>query len=207
MQGESALLLDASAETFDAEVQARIWAAAAAMSARPGIREAVPGMNNLTVVFDALLRPCSAVKAELLLVWAEVRPNAVAGRVIEVPVLYGAAHGEDLPWLAEHLRLSEAEIVRRHHAPLYSVAAVGFMPGFVYLSGLDPALAAPRRPTPRTRIAEGAVIIGGAQTGIMPHAAPSGWHVIGRTGLVLFDAARDMPSTFRPGDGVRFVPA
>ena len=54
-------------------------------------------------------------------------------------------------------------------------------------------------------VPEGSVIIGGAQAGIMPQTAPSGWHVLGRADIRLFDAAAGEPSLLRPGDVVRFV--
>jgi KipI family sensor histidine kinase inhibitor len=82
---------------------------------------------------------------------------------------------------------------------------LGFRPGFPYLLGLDPALAMPRRATPRARVPAGSVGIGGAQTGIYPDAAPGGWQLIGRTPLRLFDPARQPPARFAPGDRVRFV--
>jgi KipI family sensor histidine kinase inhibitor len=82
---------------------------------------------------------------------------------------------------------------------------LGFAPGFPYLTGLDPALAVPRRAVPRTRVAAGSVAIGGSQTGIYPSELPGGWQVIGRTPCVLFDAAREPPCLLAPSDEVRFV--
>ena len=86
------------------------------------------------------------------------------------------------------------ELVRRHSVNEYRVAMLGFAPGFPYLLGLDPALAAPRLATPRTHVPAGSVGIGGAQTGIYPRAGAGGWRLIGRTQTVLFDAARDEPA-------------
>ncbi|MGH8165350.1 MAG: carboxyltransferase domain-containing protein, partial [Rhodanobacteraceae bacterium] len=57
---------------------------------------------------------------------------------------------------------------------------------------------------PRTHVPAGSVAIGGAQTGIYPRELPGGWNLIGRTPLVLFDARRDPPCLFAPGDRVRF---
>ena len=82
---------------------------------------------------------------------------------------------------------------------------VGAMPGFPYLSGLDPILTIPRHAQPRGRVPAGAVIIGGAQAGIMPITAPSGWHILGQTRLSLFDPERSRPAMMAPGDQVRFV--
>lgn len=204
MEGAGAILLDAAGAVFSDAVQARIWAVAAAMAALDGVAETVPGMNNLMIVFDPLaLAPVKAEK-QLLEAWLTVVPDAVAGRDVDIPVVYGGETGEDLVSLANHAGLSVEEVVRRHSDAVYSVAAVGAMPGFVYLSGLDPQLAMPRRAVPRMKVEIGSVIIGGAQAGIMPCTAPSGWHIIGRTEVPLFDPLRDPPAACRPGDRIRF---
>jgi KipI family sensor histidine kinase inhibitor len=97
-------------------------------------------------------------------------------------------------------------VIARHSEREYAVLAIGFAPGFAYLGELDPALVLPRRDSPRARVPAGAVAIAGAQTGIYPRVSPGGWHLLGTTDAVLFDAARESPALFRAGDRVRFVP-
>jgi KipI family sensor histidine kinase inhibitor len=97
--------------------------------------------------------------------------------------------------------------VARHTAPLYRVAFLGFMPGFPYLTGLDPALAVPRLERPRVLVPKGSVAIGAGQAGIYACESPGGWRLLGRTAAVLFDAGREEPSLLRIGDAVRFVDA
>jgi 5-oxoprolinase (ATP-hydrolysing) subunit B len=203
-EGAGAILLDAAGAVFSDDIQSRIWAVASCMLKADGVAETVPGMNNLMIVFDPLAVAPEVVERQLLQAWQTVVPDAVAGRDVDIPVVYGGATGEDLAVLAEHAGLSVDEVVRRHSEAVYSVAAVGAMPGFVYLSGLDPALAMPRRAVPRMKVEIGSVIIGGAQAGIMPCTAPSGWHIIGRTEVPLFDPLRDPPSACKPGDRIRF---
>ena len=41
---------------------------------------------------------------------------------------------------------------------------------------------------------------------VYPRESPGGWRLIGRTDVVLFDAARDRPALLEPGDRVRFWP-
>jgi KipI family sensor histidine kinase inhibitor len=123
---------------------------------------------------------------------------------VEVPVRYD---GEDLPEVARLTGLEPEEVVRRHTAPLYTVAFLGFSPGFPYLVGLDPALAVPRRDSPRTSIPAGSVGLAGDQTGIYPTASPGGWRLIGRTEVILFDPGRDPPALLGPGDRLRFTVA
>ena len=97
-------------------------------------------------------------------------------------------------------------MIRRHTAPEYYVYVLGFAPGWAYLGDLDPALALPRRPTPRTRVPAGSVAIAGVQTGVYPLATPGGWHLIGNTSLRMFDPTRDPAALLRVGDRVRFEP-
>jgi allophanate hydrolase subunit 1 len=55
------------------------------------------------------------------------------------------------------------------------------------------------------KVDEGTVIVGGTQAGVMPCAAPSGWHQIGKTDSRLFDPQQSPPCLFEPGDKVRFI--
>lgn len=125
-------------------------------------------------------------------------------REIVIPVCYGGRFGPDLPHVAGHAGLTEEQVIELHLTRTYHVYMMGFAPGFPYLSGMDPRIAAPRRSTPRVSIPAGSVGIAGAQTGIYPIETPGGWNLIGRTPLILFDPDRDPPSMLRAGDRIRF---
>jgi KipI family sensor histidine kinase inhibitor len=204
-EGPDALLIDGAQGAFSDAVQEKIWSLADSLRAFPGMIETVPGMNNLLLVFDPFLTDADALQATILRGWL-AKGAPLQGVIRDVPVRYGGEDGPDLEDFARAKGMTADEVIARHAAPLYSVAAVGAMPGFVYLSGLDPQLAAPRLSNPRDGVPVGSVIVGGAQAGIMPVTAPSGWHILGRTDLSLFDATRDGPALFAPGDRLRFVP-
>jgi KipI family sensor histidine kinase inhibitor len=184
--------------------QARLVAMGERLRRSGRFSDVVPGWGNLTVVFDPLALNGDTVLAELAAAWAKApaQPSAARERVLKVR--YGGAHGPDLPALAAHAGLSEAEVVALHAGAAYRVAFVGFQPGFAYLSGLPAALHMPRRAEPRTRVPPGSVAIGGAQTGVYPAASPGGWQLIGQTDQRLFDPVADEPSWLQPGDVVRF---
>jgi KipI family sensor histidine kinase inhibitor len=170
----------------------------------PGVVELVPGYRTVLIVADP---ERAGVLDELAagLPGLELPPaGAVAGETVEIPVSYD---GEDLPEVAGLTGLEGDEVVRRHTAPEYTVAFLGFSPGFPYLVGLDPALEVPRRDTPRTSIPAGSVGLAGNQTGIYPTASPGGWQLIGRTEVTLFDPARDPPALLAPGTRLRFTVA
>ena len=170
----------------------------------PGVVELVPGYRTVLIVADP---ERAGVLDELAagLPGLELPPaGAVAGETVEIPVSYD---GEDLAEVAGLTGLEADEVVRRHTAPEYTVAFLGFSPGFPYLVGLDPALEVPRRDTPRTSIPAGSVGLAGNQTGIYPTASPGGWQLIGRTEVTLFDPARDPPARLAPGTRLRFTVA
>ncbi len=162
---------------------------------------------TLLVSFDPLQWPPSAARDEVGRLASHAgEGEALAGRLVVLPVRYGGQDGPDLAAVARHTGLSEAEVVARHAAVEYLVLFIGFMPGFPYLWGLDSALATPRLATPRRQVPAGSVGIGGDQTGVYPTVSPGGWRLIGRTPQTLYDPAVDPPTLLRAGDRVRFVP-
>ncbi len=192
---------------LNAAVHAMAWRLRSAGA--PWLREIVPAFASLGVFFDPEIDP-ARVHAQLQAMVEGFEPGAstassVPARTVEIPVAYGGDFGPDLESAAAELQLSPQALVQRHCAGDYTVAMIGFAPGFPYLWGLDPALALPRLATPRARVAAGSVAIGGAQTGIYPRESPGGWRVLGRTPLALFDPEREPPTTLQPGDRVRFV--
>lgn len=166
----------------------------------PGLRQLVPGYESLLLAADPLVLDLDALACRLPELM-RVPSQAPISRSHEIPVRYT---GEDLEAIATALGMSAEEVVRRHSAVTYSVAFLGFAPGFAYLTGVDPALKLPRLATPRTCTPEGAVAMAGEFTGIYPQATPGGWQVLGRTTARLFDATRASPALFSPGDQVRF---
>ncbi len=110
----------------------------------------------------------------------------------------------DLTALAAHSKRSEHEWLKQFCALNFTVAMIGFKPGFPYLLGLPEAFAMPRLAKPRISVARGSVAIGGAFAGIYPARSAGGWHVIGITDVILFDVSREEPCLLAAGDTVQF---
>ncbi|WP_055591305.1 5-oxoprolinase subunit B family protein [Peterkaempfera griseoplana] len=165
----------------------------------PAGLEIVPAAG--TVLLDGLDDP-AALAAELP-GWRVPAVAAGEGPLVEVPVVYD---GADLAAVAGLWGVTEAEAVRLHCAPEYRVAFCGFAPGFGYLTGLPERLSVPRLATPRTRVPAGSVAVAGSYTGVYPQPSPGGWRLLGRTGLRLWDPARQPAALLAPGVRVRFVP-
>ena len=211
---EDALLLRFG-DGIDIATNARVHAAASALrdAGLTGVIDIAPAYATLLVRFDPLdlvgdTLPETIAKTLDPGLRRDDEQEATAlgndARVVAIPVCYGGDCGPDIDAVAEHAGLVRDEVIARHAAAEYTVAMLGFAPGFPYLLGLDAALHVPRRATPRTRVPAGSVAIGGAQTGIYPRELPGGWHLIGRTPLALFDPQCDPPCLLAPGDRVRF---
>jgi len=174
----------------------------------PGIVELVPSYRALMISYDPVAIDDDALARLVVDTASATRPNETERRTITLPVAYGGEHGPDLEMVARHTDLPPAEVIRRHTGTLYDVFFLGFTPGFPFLGGMEPALATPRRATPRLRVAAGSVGIAGSQTGVYPVSSPGGWNIIGRTPVALFDQRRGMEAAvlLQPGDRIRFRP-
>jgi inhibitor of KinA len=171
-----------------------------------GIVDIIPSFTTCLVVFDP-----SKVSYETLVrsfpadVGVEEGPQGAAAH--EIPVQYGGEFGPDLEFVCSYCGLTSEDVIEIHTSAVYTVFAVGFMPGFPYLGPLDRRLFAPRLETPRLVVPEGSVGIAQLQTGIYPFDSPGGWRIIGKTDTKLFDYRTRPYSLLKIGDQVKFVRA
>jgi len=195
-------------DVIDPDLNGRVLALDAILRRAPpaGIVATVPTYRSLLVHFDPLATDYDGLTSFLRDQARTLAPLASTGRRWRVPVVYGGPHGEDLEDLASLHGLTPNEAVHRHAGAVYRVYMIGFLPGFVYLGGLDPALATPRRAQPRARIPAGSIAIGGAQTAIGSIEGPSGWHLLGRTPVRSYDPSRTPAFLFAAGDEIVFEP-
>lgn len=193
--GEDALLLDC-ADT--AEVLG--WAAWLRDDPPYGVVEVVPAARTLLL----RLAPGADVAAISTVLQGPPPgppPAPDPGAVVTIDVRYD---GPDLAAAAGLCGVDEAALVAAHSGARYSVAFVGFAPGFGYLTGLPVQLHVPRLAEPRARVPAGSVGLAGEFTGVYPRESPGGWQLIGRTEAVLWDIDRDPPGLLMPGTTVAF---
>lgn len=126
-----------------------------------------------------------------------VQPNHIT-----IPVYYSEETALDLPRFQDR-GLSLDALISLHTQAEYAVSAIGFAPGFAFLSDVDTQLHMPRLATPRTRVPAGSVGIADSKTAVYPSDSPGGWNIIGRSPLPLFsDTPPFIP--FEVGDKVTF---
>ena len=172
-----------------------------------GVREMIPTYRSLLVEYNPAVISLQELSRRIEAANIDgAAADTEKKRVLEIPCCYGGKYGEDLAGMAELTGLSEKEIIDIHAGTEYRVYMLGFLPGFVYLGGMDQRIAAPRLKTPRVSIPAGSVGIGGSQTGVYPMASPGGWRLIGMTPVAFYDPTREKPVLCEAGDYIRFVP-
>lgn len=124
----------------------------------------------------------------------------------KIPVCYDDSFGLDLEMLSLEKGLSKNKIIELHSERIYTVYFIGFLPGFLYLGGLNETLYTPRKASPRLQVKNGAVAIGGNQTGVYPNESPGGWNIIGNSPINFFDVQSETPCFAKAGDKIQFVP-
>jgi len=168
-----------------------------------GVIDVVPAYSSIAVVFDLLQNNVNKLVKTLKNIQStqhSIHSNSI---LHHIPVDY--EKGLDWEEVIQITGLSKSKIIQKHTDVEYQVEMMGFVPGFIYLSGMDERLHCHRKKNPRVRIPTGAVGIGGAQTGIYALESPGGWQIIGHTDMVLFDPKVMPPNQLNVGDKVRFV--
>jgi inhibitor of KinA len=205
--GDSALTVDFADESSDRE---RLLARALSTEERleranvPGVIDVTCAYESVAVFFDPTrIGQDFEEKIGALVPSAGVRAPRKARRM-EIPVCYDDEFALDLARVASQTSLTGDAIIALHSSTKYTVACIGFVPGFPFLAGLSDKLRVPRLESPRTKVPAGSVAIANAQAGIYPFESPGGWNVIGRTPLRLFRANENPPTLLRLGDRVRF---
>jgi KipI family sensor histidine kinase inhibitor len=167
----------------------------------PSFRSCLIHFNDRRISYDEFLSFLKSKEKEIVSV------HFPEPRFHEIPVRYGGEFGPDMEFVCSYSGLNEDEVIEIHASPVYTVFAVGFMPGFPYMGTLDRRIYAPRLETPRLKVPEGSVGLAQLQTGIYSFESPAGWRIIGKTSVQLFDPTKEPYSLLQMGDTVRFVPA
>ncbi|MFD1063699.1 5-oxoprolinase subunit PxpB [Winogradskyella litorisediminis] len=161
--------------------------------------------NSILIIYPFVIENINGKFLELKALYNSSKSiKKLKSTVWEIPVCYDDEFGFDLELLSKEKSLSKAEIIQRHSQPFYTIFFIGFLPGFLYLGGLDKSLHFSRKSTPNLNIKKGAVGIGGNQTGIYPKNSPGGWHIIGNSPVDFFDLKSDEICFAKPGDKIKF---
>lgn len=169
------------------------------------ISDCIVGYHSLTIVYkDELLNANDQIE-QLQQIYSLAPKKLVKKPSLwTIPVCYDECFGLDLEDISRQKNIPIKTIIDLHIVPYYTVYFVGFLPGFLYLGGLDERLHTPRKPTPRLIVEQGAVAIGGRQTGVYPQRSAGGWNIIGNSPLPFFDIDKSPQCFATSGDKIKF---
>ncbi|TXD50921.1 MULTISPECIES: 5-oxoprolinase subunit PxpB [unclassified Polaribacter] len=163
--------------------------------------------NSLTIIYKEEVLDFKKEVEKLQSIYkSNVISEQQEAHIWEIPVCYDVKFGIDLQEISEVLKVSIEEIIQLHSEKIYTVFFIGFLPGFLYLGGLDEKIIFDRKENPRLQVDKGAVAIGGKQTGIYPSNSAGGWNIIGKTPLNFFDVQKENPCFAKAGDQIQFKP-
>lgn len=172
-----------------------------------GVVELIPAYCSVLINYNPLLIGYEELVGKVESLSFELEgTQGKKKRIHKIPCCYGARFGQDLADMEKYTGLDRDEIIKIHSSVDYKIFMLGFLPGFVYLGGLDKRLEMPRLENPRVKIYSGAVGIGGSQTGVYPLASPGGWRLIGGTPVEFYNPERERPILCNAGEYIRFVP-
>lgn len=205
--GDTALVVDFGNQV-DLNVSAKVLALAGRLNDLKidGVIETVPTIRSLSIYYEPLTVSAIWLERKIADILEHLEESPATGRTCDIPVCYDPELAPDLEQVASQCDLNPAQVIEIHSSRTYHVYMIGFLPGLAYLGDLPPELVLPRRTTPRPRIPEGSLGIGGKLTCIYPMATPCGWHLIGRSPMSLWDPTLARGALLRAGDRVRFRP-
>jgi len=95
----------------------------------------------------------------------------------KLPVCFDGELDWDL--VTKQSNLSKREYIERILTGEYTLAMLGFLPGFLYINGLATELHVARKSSPSKYVKAGSIAVGGPYIGIYDIDSPGGWNVIG----------------------------
>lgn len=171
------------------------------------ILELIKGYNSLLVQYKNDISDFNLSCNFLKKIYNELDRVELEKKLIwEIPVCYEMNFAKDINFYSKKISLSHEQIINLHSSKTYFLHMYGFLPGFMYLGGLDKKLAISRKTIPDRKILKGSVAVGGNQTGIYPSQSPGGWYVIGNSPINLFKLIDDnSPVEIPVGSYVKFI--
>ena len=195
-------------QTISTEISTNINTLCKALHDDENIIEFRKGYCSLLIQFNSENISYNHFRVYLINIYKNLKEiNIVKPLVWEIPVCYDNIFSSDMNEYSKKISLTKDEIIQLHSSKTYYLHMYGFLPGFMYLGGLDSKLQISRKTIPSRRVLKGSVAVGGSQTGIYPSNSPGGWYVIGNTPINLFDASNlNQPVAFPDSNYVKFSP-
>ncbi|MGF3057426.1 5-oxoprolinase subunit B family protein [Microbacterium sp. YY-01] len=170
-----------------------------------GVYSCVPTYDSMLIEFDPVRVTAGSLApvVEAAMEHSADFPSHEPKRFV-LPVVYGGEYGPDLGFTAEHLGITEDDVIALHTGADRVVRCLGGPAASCMIDGPEFSAPIPRLPDPRLQVPPNAISVAGRQGVIGPVRAPSGWRLIGLTPVEIMDMTHENLIPYRPGDLVRF---
>ncbi|MDG1516612.1 MAG: 5-oxoprolinase subunit PxpB [Flavobacteriales bacterium] len=203
--GDSAVLIQFKNEiSYEVHYEVRRLYEGLRKQAFKGVKAVIPAYNSITLLYESTLLNLKGIKSIVKEVMQNIDYNSLSSYQIEIPICYESSFAIDKETVLNQTKLSWEEVVSIHSSSQYLVYMLGFVPGFLYLGGLDERLFIPRLDEPRLKVESGSIGLASNQTGVYPMAISGGWQIIGRTPVDLLELSKTVK--IEMGDFVKFFP-
>ena len=172
----------------------------------PEVEDTIILKDHIGLIYNPYIATYNKLKSKIISSIAR-NPKRISNkknRIWEIPICYHTDLANDINNVSKKLDMDTKEFIRIHNKSSYMVDMIGFLPGFLYLGGLNNLISLPRKKTPRKIIPKGSIGIANNQTGIYNIESHGGWNIIGRTPYELFDKNSDPPIKIQQGDTINF---
>ena len=131
----------------------------------------------------------------------ETKPSILLKpRKYKLPIFFN--DHEDWANVTKHSGMKKNEVIKKLLKSKLSLSMFGFLPGFMYIDGLDTSLQIPRKTIPSKYVEAKSIALGGKYLGLYAINSPGGWNVIGKTPLSILDLKTLPPVKVNLGDQV-----
>ncbi|MFI2564096.1 allophanate hydrolase subunit 1 [Paenarthrobacter sp. NPDC018779] len=205
--GDSALMVSVASGTAEERQAGSRRIREILLDVRPhGLQDVVAGVDSILVEFDCLAVGHAQLAQTIRLAAAgrfQQENGQADGKHFVIPLVVNEAFAPDLPDVAAELGISQEAVLGHLEDSVLSInllaSAMAPMMGTVQFPGQ-----VSRCREPRTNVDPGSVMVAGTNAIIQPFPGPTGWKVIGRTPLTICDIRENPPTSYKPGDTVRF---
>jgi inhibitor of KinA len=171
-----------------------------------GVTEMIPAYAALYVGYDCLQISFAELSSRLNSLLDQKQQTQVQGKHWDIPVCFDPEFAPDMDEYSDKTGLTSDAVVEALTSAIFKIYMYGFAPGYAYMGGVPAALQIPRKSAPVMGVPPKAMMVAGEQCLITTVTMPSGWWVLGKSGVNPLQANSDRAFMFDVGDTVGFEP-
>ena len=119
------------------------------------IQQCVVGYKSILIELKNIIQSLLYWEEHLKKLQKNVKDIIIKGNHWKIPVCYDLKYAPDLLKLSKEKNLDTSQVIKLHSDARYRVNFLGFLPGFLYLSGLDSRLYLKRKKNAITECSKG----------------------------------------------------